>query len=217
MARAVVSPNRCKYVPMREMNVTGYPITLPVVATLADLEAVEMVGDSSGPACVQDEGRDTERNTEPKCASALLNRVDPSIPTEAREALCVLLRRFVATSCTGENDFGRADVVRHRIDTDLNRLFRQALRRHPTVMVELIDAQVNAMLKADLIEPAQSEWGSNVVMVWKSDGILRFCVEHRQINERTVPYPPSRIDVCLDALTGATGSLRLTSNLDTIR
>ena len=55
--------------------------------------------------------------------------------------------------------------MRHRIDTGSNRPFRQALRRHTAMMVEAIDAVGDAMLKADLIEPAQSEWASNVVIV----------------------------------------------------
>ena len=61
------------------------------------------------------------------------------------------------------------------------------------------------MLQADLIEPTQSELMSNVVMVWKSDGSLRFCVDYRQLYEKTIKdaYPLPRIDVCLDALAGA--------------
>ena len=42
-------------------------------------------------------------------------------------------------------------------------------------------------------------------MVRKGDGTLRFCVEYRQLNERTRKdsYPLPRIDVCLDALAWA--------------
>ena len=137
---------------------------------------------------------------------ALLDGIDSTVSTETRDALRSLLGRFATTFSMGENDLGRANAVRHRIDTGLNRPFRQALRRHPTVTVEALDAQVDAMLRADLIEPAQSEWASNVVMVRKTNGSLRFCVDYRQINERTmkVSYPLPRIDVCLDALAGAT-------------
>ena len=42
VAQAVV-PNGCKNLPMLVMNVAGYPVTLPVGAVLANLEAVEMV------------------------------------------------------------------------------------------------------------------------------------------------------------------------------
>ena len=99
---------------------------------------------------------------------------DSTVPTETRDALGALLGRFATTFSVGENDLGRANAVRHRIDTGLNRPFRQALRRHPTIMFEAIDAQVDAMLRADLIEPAQTEWASNVVMVREAYGILWF-------------------------------------------
>ena len=41
-------------------------------------------------------------------------------------------------------------------------------------------------------------------MVKKGDGSLRFCVDYRQLNERTRKdsHPLPRIDVCLDALAG---------------
>ena len=42
-------------------------------------------------------------------------------------------------------------------------------------------------------------------MVKKCDGSLRFCVDYRQLNERTVKdaYPLPSIDACLDELAGA--------------
>ena len=38
-------PNRCRDIPIRVMNVAGYPVTLLAGVVLADLEAVEIVGD----------------------------------------------------------------------------------------------------------------------------------------------------------------------------
>ena len=173
VARAVV-PNRCKNVPMRVMNVAGYPVSLPAGALLADLEAVEMIGDYKETAVRRDVERESEGGVEQEHASQLLDDVDPTVPPAVRDALGDLLGRFAATFSTSENDLGRASSVQHRIDTGAQRPFRQALRRQPTVMVEAIDAQVGAMLKADLIEPAQSKWASNVVMVRKFDGSLDF-------------------------------------------
>ena len=106
---------------------------------------------------MESEERDIASDTESECPSGLLDEVDSKVPTEFREVLRDLLRWFAKMFSNGENVFGRANAARHRIDTGSNRPFRQALRRHPTMMVEVIDSQVDAILKADLKEPAQSQ------------------------------------------------------------
>jgi len=70
---------------------------------------------------------------------------------------------------------------------------------------ELIKAQVDRMLKLEVIEPSQSEWTSPVALFPKPDGSPRFCIDYRHLNERTVrdSYPLPRIDDCLDSLVDA--------------
>ena len=69
----------------------------------------------------------------------------------------------------------------------------------------VIDEHVEKMLANDICEPSTSPWASNVVLVKKSDGTLRFCIDYRQLNSLTVKdsYPLPRIDTCFDALGGA--------------
>jgi len=61
------------------------------------------------------------------------------------------------------------------------------------------------MLEYGIIEPAASPWASNVVLVKKKDGSLRFCVDYRQLNSITIKdsYPLPLIDNCLNALAGS--------------
>jgi len=61
------------------------------------------------------------------------------------------------------------------------------------------------MLKLEVIEPSQSEWASPVVLIQKPDGSPQFCIDYRQLNERTVrdSYPLARMDDCLDSLGDA--------------
>ena len=61
------------------------------------------------------------------------------------------------------------------------------------------------MLDAGVIEPATSEWASPIVFVPKKDGSLRFCVDYRKPNAKTIPdeYPLPRVDDCLDSLGDA--------------
>jgi len=62
------------------------------------------------------------------------------------------------------------------------------------------------MLRHDVIEPAASPWCSNVVMVKKKDGSMRFCIDYRKTNEliKKDHFPLPKIDTCLDMLNGST-------------
>jgi len=63
-----------------------------------------------------------------------------------------------------EFDSGRIDFVTHRIDTEDNRPLKQQLHTHTIVHLEHIDAHVDQMLQADIIEPCASPWSSNVTL-----------------------------------------------------
>ena len=61
---------------------------------------------------------------------------------------------------------------------------------------------VTAMKEDGVVRDAKSEWASPVVMIPKSDGSIRFCVDYRRLNELTVrdSYPFPRMEDCLDSL-----------------
>jgi Reverse transcriptase (RNA-dependent DNA polymerase) len=71
---------------------------------------------------------------------------------------------------------------------------------------EVEKEEIERMLKADVIEPANSEWACPVVLITKPDGSVRFCVDYRKLNAVTVKdsYPLPRMDECLDSLGDAT-------------
>ena len=68
------------------------------------------------------------------------------------------------------------------------------------------------MLLQGVIEPTTSQWASPTVLVPKTNGSLRFCVDYRKINTLTVKdtYPLPRIEECLESL----GDAFLFSTLD---
>jgi len=106
---------------------------------------------------------------------------------------------------TGDHDIGRIDLVEYRIDTGKRRPIRQPLRRHPFQHLDWIDKEVEEMKKHGIVEPAASPWASNVVLVKKKDGTLRFCIDYRRLNSVTKQdsYPLPLIDYCLNALSGS--------------
>jgi hypothetical protein len=60
------------------------------------------------------------------------------------------------------------------------------------------------MLKAEVIEPATSEWSCQIVLVAKPDWSTRFCHD-RSLNAITVrdSYPVLCMDECIDSLGDA--------------
>ena len=61
------------------------------------------------------------------------------------------------------------------------------------------------MFKMGVIRRSNSPWASAVVLVCKKDGALRFCIDLRKLNERTVKdaYSLPRIEDSLDILNGS--------------
>jgi hypothetical protein len=68
------------------------------------------------------------------------------------------------------------------------------------------------MLKAEVIEPATSEWASPIVLVSKPDGSTRFFVDYRGLNSITLRdfYPLPGMDECTDSL----GDAKIFTTLD---
>jgi len=135
----------------------------------------------------------------------IIDRVDPSVPTAVREKLQSLLTSYEDVFSKDEYDLGHTSIVQHSIDTAENRPFRQPLRPQPRAQLPIIDKLLDEMQQQGVIEPCQSNWASNIVLVKKKDGSIRFCVDYRKLNTLTTKdaYPLPRIDSCLDTLSGA--------------
>ena len=98
---------------------------------------------------------------------------------------------------------GRTTLVEHHIDTGDNRPIRQGLRRHPIAHLDVIDRQVDELVRHNFLEPAASPWASNVVLARKKDGTFRLC-DFRALNAATYKdtYPFPHIDTCLGSMDG---------------
>ena len=77
---------------------------------------------------------------------------------------------------------GRTSLIKHKINTGSAFPIKQAPRRMPLAKREIAEAEIDKMLKEDIIEPSNSPWSSPVVLVNKKDGSPRFCVDFRKLN-----------------------------------
>jgi len=81
-----------------------------------------------------------------------------------------LLREYYDIFSKGPYDMGRTTLVEHSVNTGDHRPFRQGLCRHPIAHLDVIDNQVDEMVRYDIVEPAASSCASNVVLVRKKVG-----------------------------------------------
>jgi hypothetical protein len=118
------------------------------------------------------------------------------------EQMRTILWKYSNCLSTNEFDLGFTDLVEHTIDTGNSPPIRQTLRRQPLAYQDQIDDHVQRMLQAGVIVPSSSPWCSNVCLVKKKDGKLRFAIDYRHINSiSTIPaYPMPRVDSCIDSL-----------------
>nr|GEX16141.1 putative reverse transcriptase domain-containing protein [Tanacetum cinerariifolium] len=77
-------------------------------------------------------------------------------------------------------------------------------RLAPSKMQEL-SVQLQELQDKGFIRPSNSSWGASVLFVKKKDGVLRMCIDYRELNKLTIKnrYPLSRINDLFDRLQGA--------------
>jgi transposase InsO family protein/predicted aspartyl protease len=195
LARVVIG-DRVGTTQVRVVNLSEDPVRLIKDQMLSGLHPVEV-----------EPGKKADKNvgsaSEISPCDFLLADLPEEVAPEIRGRLSDLLEEYRDVFSVSEGDIGRTSITTHKIDTGEARPVRQPLRRQPLPHRAAVDEQLDRMLAEGSVEPAVSEWAANVVLARKKDGTLRFCIDYRQLNEKTKKdsYPLPRIDECLDALS----------------
>ncbi|CAG2195664.1 unnamed protein product [Mytilus edulis] len=118
---------------------------------------------------------------------------------------CTLYKEYSSIFSKSSEDIGLTDLVEHTINTGNHPPVRQRPRRIPLARMKDAEAEIQKMVKQDIIEPSTSPWNSNIVLVKKSDGSWRFCIDFRAVNLLVLrpSYPLPRIDDTIDSLSGS--------------
>ncbi|KAL7290003.1 hypothetical protein TKK_0015735 [Trichogramma kaykai] len=97
------------------------------------------------------------------------------------------------------------DLVEHHIRLTDETPIKHKLRRMTEPMLWEARNTVTKWHKEGIIEPSASDFRSAPVLVKKSDGGYRMCIDFRDLNARTVKdaYPEANMDMILDRLQNA--------------
>ena len=120
---------------------------------------------------------------------------------QARELLLKWEHLFVHSDL----DLGKTAVIKHKIQLTDQMLFKEHYWCIPPHMYDDMRAHIQEMLDIGAIHKSHSLWASAVVLAWKKDGGLRFCIDLRKLNNQTVKdaYLLPQIDETLDSLQGS--------------
>lgn len=175
-------------------NFSKHPVTIPSKSSLCELHQVSVVP------------TDYEKLEDcPAGDQPMRDSLRQNLDSQQVQEVESFLDRWQEALSLHDLDAGRAAKVKHRIRLTSPEPFKDRSRRIPPSMVEQVRKHLQEMLDFGVITRSESPYASNIVLVKKKDGSLRFCIDFRKLNSLTVrdAYALPRIDDTLDALQGA--------------
>ena len=130
-----------------------------------------------------------------------LSTWEPRLQARAKE----ILVRHENVFSRDELDHGATSVLRHDIVLKDPTPFRERFRRIPPHLYEEVREHIDEMLRMGAIRKSNSSWASAIVLARRKNGKLRFCIDLRKLNQKTVKdaYSLPRIEETLDLLRGS--------------
>jgi hypothetical protein len=230
-----LEPGSSKRVGIEVTNYSQKTVTIPAKASLCELHHVSVVPPQLKSEVERVTSRNQNISTSTsdpaeESPESVLGNTVPTVPAEKpdsvtgesfveqfRESLCStltkeqvvevedLLAKWECVFSLHDLDLGCTDKVKHKIKLTSEVPFRDRHRHIPPSQIETVRTHLYEMLSLGVIRKSDSPYASNVVLVKKKDGSLRFCIDLRKLNALTIrdSYALPRIDETLDALHGA--------------
>ena len=116
-----------------------------------------------------------------------------------------LLMEFQDIFALSDLELGKTNLVKHHILVTNPVPFKDWHTRISPSQFEPLRRLLKNMEEVGAIRKSNSPWSSSIVLVKKKDGNLRFCIDLRKLNARTVKdaYALPRIEGTLDYLAGS--------------
>ena len=132
-----------------------------------------------------------------------LNGLDLWTP-ELVDTACWLLAEYHDIFLLDPARLGCTYSTEHIIKVTDDIPFKEQFRKISLPMVEEVRNHLQEMLESGTIRPSQSAWCNAMVLAWKKDGSLHFCIDFHCLNAciKKDSYPLPRIQEALESLVG---------------
>ena len=204
------NPGKTSRVPVRLCNISARVITIPPKANLCDLQEVKVLRSPSVAKKTDSKLETVNVNQQcvgdTECSNPPGLDLDDSVLTQdQKQQFRQFLTKWDGIFSKGPTDLGCAKLVEHEIHLENDRPFKEPYRRIPPALIQEVREHLNEMMEIGAIRPSKSPFSSNVVIVRKKDGSIRFCIDYRKLNQRTIKDAQAipRVDDTLHLLAGS--------------
>ena len=177
-------------------------ITIPAKARICDLYSTDDV-------ITQDQQNLDLDTSASECDEASFlkhfQHIRDTLPEEKVDEVLGLLQKWSGVFSHHDLDLGLTNQAVHHIKLKDDAPFKEKPRPIPAMMFEEVLDHLKEMETLGVIRRSQSPYASNVIIVRKKNGALRFCLDLRHLNQLTVPdcYNLPCIDLTLYVLSGS--------------
>jgi transposase InsO family protein len=205
VANGIISPR--DNIIIRAANLSSWTIMIHKGQTLANMKRLT---ESQVNAIEYGDQSELKRSNDATSEHDAVDLNKTNLDAEQKEKVNQLIQSFPDVF---NKQAGRTNKSKHEIQLlPGSRPCNSQPFRYAPARKQVIEENLNDMLKEGIVSPSNSPWASPVILAPKKDGTLRFCVDYRKLNAMTVrdAYPIPRIDDTLDSLQEA----RFVSTLD---
>ena len=124
---------------------------------------------------------------------------------ENKEKALNILAEYHDIFMLEDGEMGCTKAAEHKIEVTDPRPFKERPKNIPSGLLDEVKEHLNHMLDVGAIKPRKSSWSNAVVLVHKTDGGPRFCINFWKLNTQTRKdaFPMPRIHDVIDALSGS--------------
>ena len=207
-AVVTVSKGAGRCVSIAIKNHAPYPVWLPSRTVVADAYLCSVQGPIQCNSQTSPSSSGNHDNRDSPHSSSVIDELDFSksqASNEEIDGVKKVLGEYPQAFSVSDFDLGHSNIVEHNIDLTDERPFRERYRPIPPSLYDEVRAHLETMKRAGVIRESFSPYASPIVLVRKKDGSLRFCVDFRKLNSKTIrdSYALPRIDETLQALNGS--------------
>ena len=191
---------RSSRVPICLHNLSAHAMEIPIKAVVGQVAPTNQVLPVVHPTMTSEESNHESQKGWVLEALYLqgLKEWPESEQKQARELLLKWEHLFVHSDL----HLSKTSLIKHKIELTDQTPFKEHYQHIPPNMYDDVRTHIQEMLDIGAICKLHSPWASTVVLVWKKEDSLRFCIDLRRLNNQTMndAYLLPHIDKTLDSL-----------------